>query len=646
MLRNQKEKPGATMIEIATLADKQAVENVPVSARWTARTLYEQLSETAAAHGGRPAVSFQLQAAPHEKAITLTWNEVKAEVTQAANLLRRLGIGDGDTVAYILPNCIEAAVALLAGATAGRVAPINPLLTPEIIADLLRETGARVVVTLAPFPKTDLAEKVAKAVKLAGTVAHVVEVDLLRYVAGAARWLIPVLRPKRETSHGAEIHDWRRAVGAEHAGRLTFTEGAPDRFVACFHTGGTTGLPKIAQHRAQGILYNGFLGRLYMFTEADVLICPLPMFHVFAAYPVFMSCLATGAHFVMVTPQGYRGAGVFKNFWKLVERWRVTFMIMVPTAASMLMQRPVDADVSTLRLAVSGSAPMPAGLFHRFEEATGVKVLEGYGLTEATCLVSINPPYGKRRIGSVGFPFPYTDVKIAECDNAGRVMRECGPEEIGEICVRNPGTTPGETYTEPHRNGGLYTEDGYLRTGDLGRIDRDGYVWITGRAKDTIIRGGHNIDPGLIEEAFMQHPDVAFVGAIGEPNAHAGEVPAVYVELCAGCETDAETLLEFARANVPEPAAVPKHIEILPDLPKTAVGKIFKPDLRRLAISRVYEDALEKAGLDVRVAEVVEDKRRGLVAMLEAGGGPHDEDAVASALGAFVTPWEWRRRPG
>lgn len=634
------------MIEIATLADKQAVEDVPVSERWTARTLYEQLSETAAAHAGQPAVSFQLQAAANEKAVTLTWSAFRAEVTQAANLLRRLGVGDGDTVAYVLPNCIEAAATLVAGATAGRVAPINPLLAPEIVADLLRETGARVVVTLAPFPKTDLSEKVAQAVKLAGTVAHVVEVDLARYVGGAARWLIPVLRPKRETTHGAKIHDWGRSVGREDAGRLSFAEGSPERFVACFHTGGTTGLPKIAQHRAEGILYNGFLGRLYMFTEADVLMCPLPMFHVFAAYPVFMSCLTTGAHFVMVTPQGYRGAGVFKNFWKLVERWRVTFIIMVPTAASMLMQRTVDADVSTLRLAVSGSAPMPAGLFHRFEEATGVKVLEGYGLTEATCLVSINPPFGERKIGSVGFPFPYTDVKIAECDNEGRTLRECGTDEIGEICVRNPGTTPGETYTEPHRNRGLYTEDGFLRTGDLGRIDPDGYVWITGRAKDVIIRGGHNIDPGMIEAALMQHPDVAFVGAIGEPNAHAGEVPAVYVELCTGCETEAEALLEFARANMPEAAAVPKHVEILPELPKTAVGKIFKPDLRRLAIIRVYGDALEKAGLDVRVVEVVEDKRRGLVARLEAGDGPQDEDAVASALGAFVTPWEWRRRPG
>jgi fatty-acyl-CoA synthase len=635
------------MIEIATLADKQAVENGSgQSERWTARTLYQQLSETAAAHGARPAVSFQLQAAPKEKAVTLSWSALQQEVTQAANLLRRLGIGDGDTVAYVLPNCIEAVVTLLAGATAGRVAPINPLLAPEIVADLLRETGARVVVTLAPFPKTDLAEKVARAVKLAGTVEHVVEVDLLRYVGGPTRWLIPMIRPKRETKHDARIHDWGRAVGRGAGGAAGLRRGlagavrrllphrrddgpAQDR-AASGRGRPLQRLPRQALHVHRG-------GR------ADLPAADVPRLRGLSGLHVLPR---DGRPFRDGHAPGLPGGGCLQE---LLEARRALARHLHDHGPD----GRVDADAAPGGRRRLVAAPRRLGLgadagelFHRFEEATGVKVLEGYGLTEATCLVSINPPFGERKIGSVGFPFPYTDVKIAECDNEGRILRECGPEEIGEICVRSPGTTPGETYTEPHRNRGLFTEDGYLRTGDLGRIDGDGYVWITGRAKDIIIRGGHNIDPGLIEDALMKHPDVAFVGAIGEPNAHAGEVPAVYVELCDGCTTDAEDLLDFARANVSEPAAVPKHVEVLPELPKTAVGKIFKPDLRRLAIVRVYDDALEKAGLDVRVVQVVEDKRRGLVAMLEAGDGAADEAAVASALGSFVTPWEWRKRPG
>lgn len=152
------------------------------------------------------------------------------------------------------------------------------------------------------------------------------------------------------------------------------------------------------------------------------------------------------------------------NFWKLVARHRATFLITVPTAAAALMQRPVDADVSTLRLAISGSAPMPVELFQRFESATGLKILEGYGMTESTCLISINPPHGPRKIGSVGIPFAYTEVRICRCAPSGEVLSRCGPEEVGEICVLNPGVTP-ELYADPARNVGMMTSEGSCAPG-------------------------------------------------------------------------------------------------------------------------------------------------------------------------------------
>jgi fatty-acyl-CoA synthase len=631
------------MIKIATLADKLAVEaEMPVEERWSARSLYEQLAATAARFPDRPAITFQLRSGPADKAVTLTWREYLAEVTRAANLFRRLGIGPADTVACVLPNGIEAPVALIAGATAGIVLPINPLLTPEHIAGLLRDVQAKAVVTLGPFPKTDVAQKVAEAVALAPSVETVLQVDLGRYLPAPLALIARLMRPRLAAGHKARVLDLHRAMRAESAAALSFAEALDDRVCARFHTGGTTGLPKIAQHRARGILYNGWCGAYYAFSEAHVLMCPLPMFHVFAAYPILMSCVMTGAHLVMVTPQGYRGAGVIQNFWKLIERHKVTFLITVPTAAAALMQRKVDADVSTLQLAISGSAAMPVELFHRFEAATGVKILEGYGMTEATCLVSINPPWGERRIGSVGLPFAYTDVRILRCDAAGAIVAECGTDEVGEICVRNPGVGA-DTYVEPGRNRGLLAEGGYLRTGDLGRIDADGYIWITGRAKDLIIRGGHNIDPALIEEALMQHPEVAFAGAIGQPDAHSGEVPAAYVELVAGGSVTPAALVAHAREHL-EKAAVPRHLEILPELPKTAVGKVFKPDLRRLAIARVFDAALEAAGAKARVGAVIEDRKRGLVAVLAPGpDGPED---VSEALGRFLTPWQWAEGPG
>lgn len=629
------------MGRFAGLADRDAVEaEMPWESREVARTVYEFLGSVKDRHGARPAISFQLLSGPADKAETLTWAELHGRATQAANLFRSLGIGPKDVVAYVLPNSLETAVTLLGGMVAGVVNPVNPLLEPEQIAAILRETGAKVVVTLKSFPKTEVAQKVAEAVRHAPAVHTVLEIDLNRYLTPPKSWIVPLVRPKNPVAHRADVKDFVAECARMPADRLTFADPPEDRIAALFHTGGTTGMPKVAQHRVSGMVYNGWLGGRLLFDETDVLICPLPMFHVFAAYPILMSCIASGAHVVFPTPAGYRGEGVFDNFWKLIERWRVTFLITVPTALSALMQRPVNADVSTLKIAISGSAPLPIELYNRFEAATGVQIAEGYGLTEATCLVSCNPVDGLKKVGSVGLPLPHTHVRILHHAPDGTV-KDCGIDEVGEICVANPGVLPGSTYTEADKNRDLFAEGIYLRTGDLGRMDADGYLWITGRAKDLIIRGGHNIDPAGIEDAMLRHPAVAFAGAIGQPDAFAGELPCVYVELVKGAEVTEAELADHASSHVAERAAIPKHVEILDELPKTAVGKIFKPDLRKRAIRRVYDAALAEAGLAARVAEVVEDRKRGLVARLERLG-PLDETALTHKLGEFTRPWEWR----
>ena len=625
----------------ASVADRNAIE---AEARWedrqAARSIHEFLGRAAEAHGTRPALSFQLLSGPSDPSETLTWAELLRKTTQAANLFRSLGIGETDVVAFILPNTVETAVVLLGAMTAGIVNPINPLLEPEQISAILRETKAKVVVTLRAFPKADVAQKVAEAVRHAPSVRTVLEVDLNRYLSAPKRWIVPFVRPKNPVEHDATVKSFTDELARQPAGALTFAEARQDRVAALFHTGGTTGMPKVAQHRISGMVYNGWLGHMLLFRETDVVICPLPMFHVFAVYPVLMSMIASGGHVVFPTPSGYRGDGVLDNFWKLVDRWKVTYLITVPTALSALMQRPINADVSTLRGAFSGSAPLPIELYNRFEAATGVKIIEGYGLTECTCLVSINPPEGAKKIGSVGIPFPYTHVRILHSDAEGRVTKDCAVDEVGEICVSNPGVFEGSTYTEVDKNRNLFAEGRYLRTGDLGRLDAEGYLFITGRAKDLIIRGGHNIDPAEIEEALMRHEAVAFVGAIGQPDSFAGELPCAYVELMAGKSVTPADLLEFARLHVHERAAVPKHVEILQERPKTAVGKVFKPDLRRRAISRVYDAALAEAGLAARVSAVKEDKKRGLVAQLERTG-PVDDAEVARLMGEFSGPWEW-----
>ena len=625
----------------ANAADRAAIEaQSSYEDRILPRTPWEMLSATVAAHGARPALSYQIFSDPKDKGETLDWITLQARSAQTANLLRSLGVGETDVVALLLPNCSEIVLSYIGGQVAGIVNPINPLLDADQIAAILRETKAKVLITLKSFVKTDVGQKAAQAVALAPNVKTVLEVDLVRYLTGVKKLIVPLIRPKNPVRHQAKVLDFTREI-AKQPKTLTFTPSRDDRVGAYFHTGGTTGMPKVAQHRYKGIVYNGWLASSLLFRETDVIMCPLPIFHVFAAIVALGASMASGAQLVLPTPAGYRGDGVFDNFWKLVERYKVTFLFTVPTAMSALMQRPVNADISTMRMGFSGSAPLPVDLYRRFEDATGVSICEGYGLTEATCLVAINPPDGEKKIGSIGIAFPYTKVRIIDPATA----MDCPPDVVGEICISSPGVYAGQTYTEAEKNRALFYpgEDGqplWLRTGDLGRIDADGYIWITGRAKDLIIRGGHNIDPAVIEEALAGHPAVAFAGAIGQPDAHSGEVPCAYVELVKGQDVSVEALIEYAKTRIPERAAYPKHLEILPELPKTAVGKIFKPDLRKLAITRVFNAAMANADVAAEVVSVVEDKKRGLVARIQRTGTVTEED-VTKALGSFTNPWEW-----
>ncbi|MCJ8139274.1 AMP-binding protein [Falsirhodobacter halotolerans] len=589
-------------MSFATRADREEIE---AEASWDDRprpaTMLRFLDDGVARHGDRPALTFRLLADPNSKVTTWDWQTLRTRAVQAANLFRSLGIGAEDRVALILPNAPETAAALLGGMIAGVVVPINPLLEPGQIAALLRETGAKVVVTLKPFPKTDIAQRVAKALVGAPQVRTLMEVDLLPHLAAPKSWVVGLMRPRLRVRHRAKVVEFDLTAQPTD---LTFDDPDIDRVAACFHTGGTTGMPKLALHRVSGMIYNGWVGRRLLFTAEDVILLPLPLFHVFAAYPALMSAIASGAHVVMPTPAGYRGAGVFDALWRWVEAHRATYLFAVPTALSVLMQKKVDADISSLRVVFSGSAPLPAELFHRFKKVAGVEIIEGYGLTESTCLIAANPPDGEKKVGSVGLPMPYTEVRV----DTGR-----------EIHVRGPGT------------GGAW-----LATGDLGRLDGDGYLFITGRAKDLIIRGGHNIDPADIEEALMAHPAVAMAGAIGQPDAHAGEVPCAYVELVAGGRTSGVALRAFARDRIGERAALPRHIEIVDELPKTAVGKVFKPELRRRAITRVLDAALDGTGSSV--ARVEEDADRGLVARISPGT---DRARAAEVLDTFTVAWAW-----
>ncbi len=627
--------------KIATQEDIAFIEQTPLSQRYSATSTYETVVDAAKRDPGGKAVTFQLKGDPKSKGYDWDYAKLLDQITRAANLFHSLGAQGENSVALLLPNLPEMLTGLFAGQTASIVNPINPLLEPEQISAILRDADAKVLVTLKPFPKTDIAERAAEALKDAPGVETVIEVDMLNYIGAPLSWIIPLIRPKVKAEHKAKIIDWDKSLATQPGDKLTFDipPGGHDRVCAYFHTGGTTGDPKLAQHTIGGILYQAHAVNDGVFGEKDTILCCLPLFHCFGAYVMGAAAVVNGAHLVLMTPAGFRGEGVIDNYWKLVEKYKVNFFMAVPTALAALNQREIDADVSTLNYSVCGSAPLPVELFKQFEQKTGIRILEGFGQTEATVVCSVNPPAGERKIGSVGYPLPYTEMAPMMIGDDGSYVSTCAPDEIGELCIHGPHVFPG--YKEEDKNKNVFVTDPngkkWLRSGDLGRIDADGYYWITGRAKDLIIRGGHNIDPGIIEECLATHPAVGFAGAIGQPDAYAGELPCAFVELKEGASATPDEIIAFAAEHVSERAARPVHVEVLDELPKTAVGKIFKPDLRKMAIERVLIESLGKEGVSATMT-VEKDKLKGLIAVIDFAEGT-DRAAAEAVLNKFAVPW-------
>jgi len=251
-----------------------------------------------------------------------------------------------------------------------------------------------------------------------------------------------------------------------------------------------------------------------------------------------------------------------------------------------------------------------------------VKILEGYGLTEAACVSSVNPAAGERRAGSIGLPIPYQRMAAVVLDGDGRFHRMADVDEVGVIAISGPNVFKG--YLDPRHNVGVWIDidgESWLNTGDIGRRDTNGYFWLTGRKKELIIRGGHNIDPRTIEEALASHPGVAMAAAIGSPDAYAGEMPVAYVQLKPGATVTEQELLEHAALTIPERAAIPKRIKISSSLPTTAVGKLFKPALVEREIEETVRAEADGVGAALISVTVDRDLNVGLRAIVRAAVG-------------------------
>jgi fatty-acyl-CoA synthase len=619
-------------LDYPDLADQTAVrelERIPYDERIAVESTYEALQAGAALNPDLPAVHFLQTGELEEAPLTLTYRQWMGRVTQTTNLLHDLGVRPVDVVSFMLPLLPQSFMVLFGAQGAGIVNPVNPMLEVGQIAGIVKTAGAKVLVTLGPMPGVEIWEKSQQVRKLVPGLDTVLQ----------------VLGPGDERDG---VYPFDALLDRYPADRLTNGRRIDrSELAAYFHTGGTTGLPKLVRHTHRNQVSQAWGVTLMFRSEPQAaILCGLPLFHVGGALTQGLAPLASGQQIVILTPTGYRNPTVIRNYWRLVERYRAAVVGAVPTVLAAVLNAPHQGvDLGSVRYASGGGSAIPLEVAKAIEGITGARVLEVYGMTETSSVQTMSYPSREVRLGSVGHPLPYARVRVVKVDAAGRRAGDCAVDEIGVVAMSGPGVFSG--YLHDEHNQSAWVEEGWVNSGDLGRLDADGYLWITGRAKDLIIRGGHNIDPQPIEEILYQHPAVQLAAVVGRPDAYAGELPVAYVQLKPGARAEPEELLGFVRERSPERAANPVSLHLIDPMPLTLVGKVFKPSLRWDAAQRVFDALLaplREAGVAAEV-EVVADQVHGSVATVRLKGGPGtDRAAVERGVTELFAPFVTRYR--
>jgi fatty-acyl-CoA synthase len=604
---------------VRTLSELQAFEAaMPLDQRLPERSILDVFVQQAQQRPERTALTMLMSGAPDEQARRVSYAELLDLIRRGANLFHHLG-GARPGVAYVLPSLVETHVTLWGAEAAGYAVPLNFLLQTEHLVALLKASGVKILVALGPHPVLDIWQK-ALAIR-----AELPELVLLR-----------VAPPGTPPVDG--VIDFHSALMAQPGDRLVFGQPGQGADVAAyFHTGGTTGTPKLVAHSHRSQLVAAFGGAvLGDMRPSDTLTATLPLFHVGGTIFCGLSAFMAGMGLLVMSPGGLRTPAMVQGFWRLVSQYQATLVGAVPTSVGAVLDVALDgADISAVRAGFCGAALLPPAVGERFREVTGRGLFEVYGMTEASGLIAIDPVAGAGGVGSVGWALPYTEVSIRRLQADGQLGEVCTPGEIGVIAVAGEHVSPG--YRNPAHNAGVL-DHGVLNSGDLGYLDDEGRVHIAGRAKDLIIRSGHNIDPVMIENAMASHPAVALAAAVGMPDAYAGELPVCFVALRPGAQVDEAALHAHAQATIGERPAWPKHIHIVESIPLTSVGKIYKPQLRCDAAVQLVAGILREA-LGIEGAQVVasDGGKRGMTLRITLpASASASVDRLEQTLSAFL----------
>lgn len=493
-----------------------------------------------------------------------TYAEVGDLVARAAKGFRELGVTKGVRVGLFLPNSAYYVICYYAILKAGgTVVNFNPLYAEPEIARQIRDSGTRVMVTMN---LNTLYPKVAR--RLADTgLEHVVVCAMSEALNLPKRALFMVFKRREVTAVPQDGAHVRFAKLIANNGQMAAAAIDPVRDIAVLqYTGGTTGIPKGAMLTHANLTANAAQTRMWatdMRPGEEKIMAVLPLFHVFGMTGVMNVGLSCGAELLLM-PR-------FKTSETLaaIDRERPTVLLGVPTIYSAINEfRERDKyDLSSLRYCISGGAPLPLAIKTKFEQITGCVLVEGYGLTEAGPVCTINPFEGANKAGSAGLPLPGTRVEITSLTDPGRRMPLGEP---GEIWVAGPQVMVGYWNQEDETNAVL--RDGWLRTGDVGTMDADGYVYVIDRIKDLIISGGFNVYPRMVEEAIYQHPAVAEAAVCGVADKHRGEVVMAFIRLNPGTTLTGVDVRGFLKDRL-APFEIPRKVEFVEEIPTTLVGK-------------------------------------------------------------------------
>lgn len=543
-------------------------EGVPAEIDEPTQTLPEMMSASVQKFGKHPALEFF-------GAVT-TYRELGEQIERAAEGLRRIGVGAGDRVALVLPNCPQHVVAFYATLRLGAiVVEHNPLYTARELRHQFEDHGARVAIvwdkvadTIADFP-ADL------------KVEHIVSVDLTEAMPLSKRLLLRLPVPKARESRAKltatpkakHLIAWKTLV--DHR-RISHRIAGPTLSDTALlqYTSGTTGVPKGAILTHANLRANAMQGRAWVPGLADgeeTFYGVLPLFHAYGMTLCLTFAMSIGAKLVL-----------FPTFdlGLVTEAARTsppTFLPAVPPIYDQLARAAERGtiDLSTVRFAISGAMSLPVATVQRWEEATGGLLVEGYGMTESSPVALGNPMGRTRRPGTVGVPFPSTEIRVVDPADTDVDMPAA---ERGELLIRGPQVFQGY-WGRSGETADVLLADGWLRTGDIAEVSADGFVTIVDRLKELIITGGFNVSPSEVEDALEAHPDVVAAAVVGLPRSSGGEEVAAAVVLRAGAALDTDALRDFCRTRL-TPYKVPRRITAVDDLPRSLIGKVLRRQVR------------------------------------------------------------------